>query len=1383
MKKVYAGMVLAGMLTAALFMTGCPNPTGEDPVYSIALDPGGAHAFPAAFDGYEAPAALTVTVSNTGNQDTGALTIARSGTNAAGFRVSKTSLGAIAAGGTDTFTVVPNTGLAVGTYSATIRVGGENDLSAEFTVSFTVNLRENYSIRLSATGTYNFPAATVDYGTQAARTITITNTGNRATGALTIGKSGENADGFTVSKTAVADIAAQGSDSFTVVPNTGLGVGTHTATITVSGGNSISASFNLSFRVNPITPTYSVGLSETGSYNFGSVTAGYAAQEARAITVTNTGNQATGALTIGKSGTNPDGFRVSKTTAADIAVNGTDSFTVVPAMDLGAGNYTATITVSGGNNIRASFSVSFRVNPPPPQYGVGLSETGTYEFPGGVAAGYEAQEARTVTVSNTGNRPTGTLTIAKSGANPAGFTAPASLTGIAAGDTGSFTVAPAMGLEAGNYAATITVSGGNGISESFNVSFTVGSTYRISLSATGTNTFSPAAPGYTPAALTVRVANTGDQPTGALTIAKSGANPPDFTAPASLADIAPGETGSFTVVPAAVLGVGAHTATITVGGGNGISASFVVSFTVNAPVYRIGLSDDTLTFRSAIAGYSPEAQAERARTVTVTNTGNQATGDLTVEKSGANAVNFTVFETGIPGIAAGGTGSFTVVPNTTLPAGAYTASVTVRGGNGINESVALSFTVNPPGSTPSSDITLDLSGTYTFPGAVAGYDAQAPRTVLIRNTGDQATGALTIDTSGSADFTLSKSAIADIGISASNSFTVAPAPSLGVGTYTTTITVSDGVGINKSFTVSFNVVTPVYSIDISETAYVFPGAAEGYGAQAARTVTVRNTGNLPTGSLTIAKSGANTASFTAPDTLAGIAVGGTGRFTVAPVPGLLYNATPYAAIITVNGGNGITGSFTVSFAVDPAPVYGISLTPATPYVFPAATAGYSAQAAYTVTVTNTGDQPTGTLTIRRSGANANSFTAPTPLSSIGVSGNDSFTVVPNTGLVAGTYTATIEVRGANGISETFDVSFTVKPVVYTVTFSAPGALPATSSAQAIANSAVGSLPPNPTRNGYTFNGWYTAETGGNQITATTVVRANATVYARWLGANANLSALSVSAGTLTPPFAPGTKNYALTVPSDTASINVSAAPADGNAGPLQYSPGNPVSLNAGITIINVKVTAEDGITSGNYRIAVTRPQPVNANANLSSLGVNVGMLVPAFSPDVTAYTVLVPTATPAITVSAAATAWNVATVAQSPGNYVGSPVALESPSTAIAVTVTAQNGSAKTYTITVNQGTAANEARVSIGITDQYIDLARDSENDLSQELNNTLRLTAPGGGSYTWLVDGLVYNYGAQEIVLYGGAYPDRGTHSVLLEFLKDGVTYGCEVLFKVVR
>lgn len=56
------------------------------------------------------------------------------------------------------------------------------------------------------------------------------------------------------------------------------------------------------------------------------------------------------------------------------------------------------------------------------------------------------------------------------------------------------------------------------------------------------------------------------------------------------------------------------------------------------------------------------------------------------------------------------------------------------------------------------------------------------------------------------------------------------------------------------------------------------------------------------------------------------------------------------------------------------------------------------------------------------------------------------------------------------------------------------------------NNTYGVLP-TPTRSGYTFTGWYTANSGGTQITASTHMGVgNATVYAQWNAVTATVSA-------------------------------------------------------------------------------------------------------------------------------------------------------------------------------------------------------------------------------------------------------------------------------------
>ena len=108
-------------------------------------------------------------------------------------------------------------------------------------------------------------------------------------------------------------------------------------------------------------------------------------------------------------------------------------------------------------------------------------------------------------------------------------------------------------------------------------------------------------------------------------------------------------------------------------------------------------------------------------------------------------------------------------------------------------------------------------------------------------------------------------------------------------------------------------------------------------------------------------------------------------------------------------------------------VYGISLSPSADKDFGEAAYDYEAQTPHSVTITNTGNQPTGELTIGLSGNDADSFSlSTTTMGSIAIGGEDDFTVTPNTGLGIRAYTATVTVTGGYGINKSFDVNFTVE---------------------------------------------------------------------------------------------------------------------------------------------------------------------------------------------------------------------------------------------------------------------------------------------------------------------------------------------------------------------
>ncbi len=110
-------------------------------------------------------------------------------------------------------------------------------------------------------------------------------------------------------------------------------------------------------------------------------------------------------------------------------------------------------------------------------------------------------------------------------------------------------------------------------------------------------------------------------------------------------------------------------------------------------------------------------------------------------------------------------------------------------------------------------------------------------------------------------------------------------------------------------------------------------------------------------------------------------------------------------------------------------------------------------------------------------------------------------------------------------------------------------------------------------------------------------------------ANANLSALALSGGTLAPAFAAGTLSYTAGVPNATASITVTPTTANagatiqaqvnggGFASVTSGSPSSALALNTGANTVDVKVTAQDTTTVKTYTVTVTRavaptPEPI-----------------------------------------------------------------------------------------------------------------------------------------------------------------------------------------------
>jgi len=238
------------------------------------------------------------------------------------------------------------------------------------------------------------------------------------------------------------------------------------------------------------------------------------------------------------------------------------------------------------------------------------------------------------------------------------------------------------------------------------------------------------------------------------------------------------------------------------------------------------------------------------------------------------------------------------------------------------------------------------------------------------------------------------------------------------------------------------------------------------------------------------------------------------------------------------------------------------------------------------------------------------------------------------------------------------------------------------------------------------SGWVSLAVGSNTIDVVVTaqdgqtVKTYSVVVTRVANTNANLSALSLSTGTLSPAFASATTAYTVTVANAISSMQFVATAADSSYSSLKVNnvaatsglASAAVSLAVGNNAIPVQVIAQDGTTTKTYTVTVTRLAGVGSNADLTGLVPSADALDQIFQSSSTAYTMTVNylvagiRLTPTMSDSAATMKVNGQTVANATASQV---IALAEGQTVINVVVTAQDlVTTKTYTITVTRQTA-----------------------------------------------------------------------------------------------
>ncbi len=230
--------------------------------------------------------------------------------------------------------------------------------------------------------------------------------------------------------------------------------------------------------------------------------------------------------------------------------------------------------------------------------------------------------------------------------------------------------------------------------------------------------------------------------------------------------------------------------------------------------------------------------------------------------------------------------------------------------------------------------------------------------------------------------------------------------------------------------------------------------------------------------------------------------------------------------------------------------------------------------------------------------------------------DDEVTVLGNTDLVKESYTFMGWNTASDGSGTTYTAGDTFNITGnttlyavwgYIVTFDSNGgtteADPATMKVEA--NESVGMLPTPPTKAGYTFAGWYTDNgTFGDAFTELTQVTANITVYAKWLSSDTGINANNP--GDIVTWIATVPSNSILVFQGTTAdSLKGAIRASDYSTQDYEIRDSSGQQKSDEVTLVTgdkLRVTAEDGITTGIYNITIVPLYRVTYDGNDAESG-------------------------------------------------------------------------------------------------------------------------------------------------------------------------------------
>lgn len=270
----------------------------------------------------------------------------------------------LAQGGEQTFTVQPKLGLSAkdDPYVEELVFASDESTEASATVTTSVMVKTETPKTVTATvkpeGPLKFGTLEQGYETAPdAQPVTVENTGTEA---IRIQLSAP--EDYEVGEPS-AEVLNPGDKAatFTVQPKTGLQVGDHSDTISVTDqntGNTL-AEVRLEFTVSEPEPEPepNPGLSVTDSLEFGTKEEGYKElPDAKKVTVTNTGNTK---IVLKQPSSNA--YTIGTLSATELEAGDNATFSVQPVSGLSQGEYLEDIVIANDANVEAYVNVHFSV--------------------------------------------------------------------------------------------------------------------------------------------------------------------------------------------------------------------------------------------------------------------------------------------------------------------------------------------------------------------------------------------------------------------------------------------------------------------------------------------------------------------------------------------------------------------------------------------------------------------------------------------------------------------------------------------------------------------------------------------------------------------------------------------------------------------------------------------------------------------------------------------------------------------------------------------------------------------------------------------------------------------------------------------------------------